>query len=117
MGVRYYYVKSRDEYAHPAVVFLLAPDGRITRYLYGVRFSPRDLRLGLLEASQGKIGSTLDRIILYCYHYDPTTGRYSATTMNMVRVLGGLTVLLLGGSIAVMLWRERRQPQRRQRPA
>lgn len=102
LGFKYYYDEERDEYAHPAVVFLLTPDGEISRYLYGIEFTEKDLRLGLLEAAQGRIGSTLDRLILYCYHYDPDAEGYTLFAMNIMRVGGVLTlviILLLIGSL------------------
>lgn len=113
LGFKYFYVRERDEFAHPAVIFLLGEDGTISRYLYGVEFKERDLRLGLLEASQGKIGSTLDRIILYCYHYDPGSQSYAVFAENLMR-LGGLVTLVLLAFLLGSLWlRERMKRKRR----
>ena len=106
VGFQYRYVKARDEYAHPAVLSLSTPDGVISRYLYGIKFEPRDLRLGLVEASEGKVGSTLDRILLYCYHYDATEGRYAPVAKNIMRVGGALTVVVLGFALLVFWARE-----------
>ncbi|MCW5980692.1 MAG: SCO family protein [Bryobacteraceae bacterium] len=97
------------EFAHATAIMILTPDGRIARYLYGVEYPPRDLRLALVEASAGKIGSRVDQLLLYCFHYDPSFGRYSFVVMNVIRILGVATVLLLGGFIAQMFWRDRRR--------
>jgi protein SCO1/2 len=83
---------------------VLTPEGRISRYFYGVDFPPKDLRMGLVEASQNKIGNAVDAVLLYCYHYDPQTGKYGAMVTNILRLAGGATVLLLGGMLLV-LWR------------
>jgi len=94
VGFKYYYDEDKKMYAHPAVVFLLTEDGVISRYLYGIQYTPQDLKLSLLEASEGKIGTTIDRIILYCYHYDPEAGGYVVLAGNIMR-LGGLVTLVL----------------------
>jgi protein SCO1/2 len=106
VGFKYTFVPERKEYAHTAVVMVLSPEGMLTRYLYGVTFLPRDLRLAVLEAAEGKVGSTLDRILLYCFHYDATVGRYSATASNIMRLGGALTVLLLGGMLGLYWLKE-----------
>jgi protein SCO1 len=108
VGFRYQYLPEKKQYAHAAGITLLTPQGRIARYFFGVEFSPRDLRLGLVEASNNKIGSPVDQVLLYCYHYDPATGKYGAVAMNFVRLGGGLTVLALGGFMLVMWRRDRR---------
>ncbi len=87
---------------------ITTPQGKLARYLFGVEYSARDVRLALVEASEGKIGSLVDTLLLYCYHYDPTVGRYSAVAMNVVRLAGVATVTVLGGFILVMTRRERR---------
>jgi protein SCO1/2 len=86
---------------------LLTTGGKTSRYLYGIDFSPRDLRLGLIEAAAKKIGSPIDQLLLFCYHYDPVTGKYGLLITNVVRLAGLATALLLGGFIFVMLKRER----------
>ncbi|MFQ5350471.1 MAG: SCO family protein, partial [Thermoanaerobaculia bacterium] len=96
------------EFAHTAGLVLATPDGRIARQFYGVEYPPRDLRLGLVEASEGRIGGLVDQVLLYCFHYDPTIGKYSAMTMNMVRLGGVVTLAALAGFVLLMLWRERR---------
>src|SRR6185369_16077910 len=95
------------QYAHAAGVVVLTPQGRIARYFYGIEFAPKDLRFGLVEAADNKIGSLADQLLLLCYHYDPTTGKYSALTMGAVRVGGALTVLALSGLIVVAGRRDR----------
>jgi protein SCO1/2 len=108
LGFEYRYDDARDEYAHAASVMIATPDGRLARYFFGVEFAPRDLRLGLVEASQNEIGSLVDRVLLYCYHYDPSIGAYSAVAMNMVRLGGVITLALAAGFIGVSTIRERR---------
>ena len=105
LGFLYYYVEERDEYAHPAAAFVLTEDGIISRYLYGIEYKESDLRLSLLEASEGEIGTTLDRIILYCFHYDPESGGYVVFAGNLMRVGGVITVLIIG-TVLVILWRK-----------
>ena len=109
VGFRYAWDDRTRQFAHPAGVVVLTPDGRIARYLYGVEYAPKDLRLGLVEAGQGRIGSPVDRLLLYCYQYDPAQGRYGAVVMRIVRVAGLFTLLGLGGFVTVMLVRERRR--------
>src|SRR5262249_22359574 len=96
----YHWDERSQQFAHPAVIFVLTPDGRISRYLYGVDFEPRQLKLALLEASAGKTGSFLDKVILACYHWDPATRRYGVFVAAFLRagaalVLGTLVVLVL----------------------
>ena len=87
------------------------PDGRLSHYFYGIEYAPRDLRLALVEASSGKIGNPVDQVLLYCFHYDPTTGKYGASIMRIVRLGGILTLLALGGGIFAMS-RRRSRPLR-----
>lgn len=95
VGFQYKWVESVQQYSHPAVVMIATPEGKLSRYLYGVRFDNQTMRLSLVEASDGKVGSTLDQIILTCFHYDGTQGKYAMTAVNMMRVGGALTVLVL----------------------
>ena len=104
VGFRYRYLPERKQFAHAAGITLLTPSGKIARYFFGVEYAPRDLRLGLVEASQERIGSPVDQLLLYCFHYDPATGKYGAVVMNIVRLGGAMTVLVLGGALFVM-WR------------
>ena len=107
LGFKYYYVEKRDEYAHPAAAFILTAEGKISRYLYGLDFKPRDLRLGLLEAADGKIGTTIDRIILYCFHYDPDSKGYVLFAQNVMRVGGVITVIILALFLGSLWAKER----------
>ena len=108
LGFEYYYVQERDEYAHPAVLFVLSPENIISRYLYGISYKAFDLRLALLEASQGRIGSTIDRIILYCYHYDANANSYVALAGNIMK-LGGLFTLILLSLFLGTYWLKEKQ--------
>jgi protein SCO1/2 len=103
LGFIYYYQPENGQWAHPAVLFVLTEEGIISRYLYGVNFKERDLRLALLEASQGKLGSTIDRIILYCYHYDPDAKGYVALAGNIMK-LGGVATVIIMALILGTFW-------------
>ena len=96
MGFQYQYDPKINQYAHATAIMVLTPQGRISRYFYGVDFPPKDLRMGLVEASQGKIGNAVDQVLLYCYHYDPATGKYGAIVSNILRLGAGVTILVLG---------------------
>ena len=109
VGFRYAYDAAIDQYAHPAAVTLLTGEGRVSRYLFGIEFAPRDFKLALVETTAGKIGSVVDQLLLFCYHYDPESGKYGFVVMNLVRGGGILTLVLLGGGIFISLRRERRQ--------
>jgi protein SCO1/2 len=95
IGFKYYYVEDRDEFAHPTIVTLLTDKGKISRYLYGIEYKPFDVKLGLLEAAKGNVGSTVDRIILYCYHYDPDAKGYTVVAANVMTIGGAITLVLL----------------------
>jgi protein SCO1/2 len=107
-GFRYAWDEATEQFAHPAGVIVVTPDGRPARYLFGVEYGPRDLRLALVEASSGKVGSAVDSLLLYCYHYDPMTGRYGLVIMRLLRIAGIGTVLALGIFIIAAVRRERR---------
>jgi protein SCO1/2 len=109
-GFRYVWDDKTQQFAHPTGVIVLTPDGRLARYLFGIEYGPRDLRLALVEASAGKVGSPVDTLLLFCYHYDPMTGRYGLVIMRAMRIAGAATVLALGGFIVLMLRREKRPP-------
>jgi protein SCO1 len=111
VGFSYEYDAETDQYGHAAVILMITPDGRVSRYLYGIQFEAPTLKLGLLEASRGKIGSALERFILYCYHYDSNQGRYSLAAMKIMRVGGAITVLVLGSTIGGFWLRERKRHQ------
>jgi protein SCO1/2 len=108
VGFRYAFDDRIGQYAHGAAIYVATPDGRLSRYFYGIDYAPRDLRLGLIEASEKRIGTPVDQILLYCYHYDPKTGRYGAVVMNVLRLAGGATLLLIVAFFVVMFRRERR---------
>jgi len=108
IGWHYQYDEKTNQYAHAAGIVLVTPNGTIAQYYYGVEYSARDMRLGIVEASQNKVGSLADQILLYCYHYDPRTGKYGAIVTNMVRVGGVVTVFLLGGLMIVLYRHEPR---------
>jgi protein SCO1/2 len=112
VGFRYTYDSQKNLYAHASGIMVLTPHGRVSRYFYGIEFAPKDLRLGLVEASQNKIGSVVDQVLLFCYHYDPITGKYGFVIMTAARVLGMAFVIGLGTFIAVMLRREGVQEDR-----
>lgn len=107
VGFRYAYDAASDQFAHAAGIVILTPSGKISRYFYDVHYSGRDLRLGLVEASRNKIGSPIDQILLFCFHYDPSTGKYGATIMNLVRAGGVLTMIGLGLMFGFLIRSER----------
>ena len=107
-GFRYVWDAQTNQFAHPTGVIVLTPEGRLARYLFGIEYGPRDLRFALVEASAGRIGSAVDSLLLYCYHYDPATGRYGLAIMRAMRIGGAVvTVLALVAFIVVMLRKER----------
>ncbi|HEY7166956.1 MAG TPA: SCO family protein [Candidatus Binatia bacterium] len=107
VGFHYTYDAKTGEFGHATGIVLLTPEGKIARYYYGIDFSPRDLRLGLVEAAAHKIGNPIDQILLFCYHYDPVTGKYGLIVTRAIRLAGIATVLALGAFIFLMLRRER----------
>jgi len=112
LGFGFAYNEARKEYAHPSAMAVASPDGRVVRYLYGIEYPPSKLKLALLEAAQGKIGNPFDRLILYCFHYDATEGRYAPVAANIMRVGGAVAVLLLA-SFLTLLWRADLKKRRR----
>jgi protein SCO1/2 len=103
VGISYSYNEERKEYLHPAVAVVLSPQGTITRYLYGLELVPKTVHLSLVEASEGKVGTTLDRLVLYCFHYDSTEGRYAPAAMNIMR-LGALVAVIAVGALLSRFW-------------
>jgi len=103
VGFQYQYDAKINQYAHATAIMVLTPQGRISRYFYGVDFPPKDLRLGLVEASAGKIGSPVDQVLLYCYHYDPATGKYGAIVANILQLGAGLTIVILGILLFILI--------------
>ena len=110
VGFRYVWDEATKQFAHPAGLLVATPEGRISHYLFGVEYAPKDLRLALVDAAGGKIGNLADQVLLYCYQYDPMTGRYSASIMNLLRALGLLTMLGLGAFILTAGRTRRRRP-------
>ena len=110
VGFRYVWDAATKQWAHPAGLLVLTPEGKISHYLFGVEYAPKDLRLALVDAAGGKIGNPVDQLLLYCYQYDPQTGRYSASILNLVRLGGVLTVLGLGAFILTASRKRRPQP-------
>ena len=105
VGFRYSYDAAKDQFAHASGIVVLTPSGKISRYFYDIQYSPRDVRLGLVEASNNRIGTPVDQVLLFCFHYDPNEGRYGAAVMNLVRAGGVLTLV----SIGVLVWWLRRR--------
>lgn len=112
VGFRYRYDESNKQFAHASGIFVATPQARLSHYFYGVEYSPRDLRLALVEASEEKIGNPVDAILLYCYHYDPALAKYSAVAMNIVR-LGGVAFVLIGSTFLFFMWRKDWRADRR----
>jgi protein SCO1 len=110
VGFRFRWDDQTKQWAHSAGIFVLTPDGLLSQVLYGIEFAPRDLRLALVEASRGAIGTPVDRLLLFCYHYDPSTRSYSPTAMGIMRIGGVLTLIVLGILLLTMWRRERRAP-------
>ncbi len=106
VGFHYRRDPRTGQFIHAAGIMVVTPTGKIAQYYYGVEFSPKDIRLGLIEASRDKIGTLVDQVTLYCYHYDPNTGRYGAVVTNIMRLAGAATMLILGGFLIVMFKRE-----------
>jgi len=108
VGYHYKFDAAQQQFAHAAGIMVLTPQGRLARYFYGVEFAPRDLRLGLIEAADNRIGSPVDQLLLFCFHYDPATGKYGAAAINAVRAGGALTVVALATFLIVMWRRDHR---------
>ena len=109
VGFRYKWDVHIAQFAHASAIYVLTPDGKLSKYFYGIDYSPKDMRLGLVEASQNKIGTAVDQILLFCYHFDPTSAKYTVVALGILRVAGAVTVLMLGGFIFIMLRRDARQ--------
>jgi protein SCO1/2 len=107
-GFTYQFDERTGQFAHVSGVLVATPEGRLSRYFYGVDYSPKELRLALVESGEGQIGSAIDELLLYCFHYDPETGRYGLMVMNLVRLGGVVTVLFMGGFILLMRRRDLR---------
>jgi protein SCO1/2 len=108
-GFHYRYDDATGQFAHATAIYVATPLGKLSRYFYGIEYAPRDLRLSLIEASNGRIGSLADQILLFCYHYDPKLARYSAAVLSAVRMGGVAAVLVLSSFLTVMWRREKRR--------
>ena len=114
VGFQYAYDPQSNQFAHGTVLIAVTPEGRVSKYFYGFEYKPRDLRLGLVEASSGKVGTPVDQLLLLCFHYEPSTGKYSAAAMTIMRAGGAATILGLGGFIFIMIRNERRNENHQQ---
>jgi protein SCO1 len=101
-GFQYQYDEKTGEFAHSTAIMVLTPQGKIAQYYYGIEYPPKDLRLAMVEASQNRIGNVVDALLLYCYHYDPSRGKYSATILRLLRLMGVATMLCLGALFFVL---------------
>jgi protein SCO1/2 len=106
VGFRYAFDEKHDRFNHPSGIVIVTPQGNVSRYLFGIHFPPRDLKLGLMEASAGQVGSVVDQFLLFCFHYDQNQGKYGFAVMNAVRLAGALTVLLIVAGVVRLLRRE-----------
>lgn len=109
-GFQFAWDPATQQFAHASGIIVATPDGRLARYLFGIEYPPRDLKFALMESSEGRIGSVVDQILLYCYHYEPATGTYSLAAMNAVRLGGAATLAVLLGFVAISLRRDTRVP-------
>ena len=109
VGFRYVWDVHTAQFAHASAIYVLTPEGKLSKYFYGIDYSPKDMRLGLIEASNNKIGNPVDQVLLFCYHFDPHSAKYTPFALGLLRVAGAATVLSLGGFVLIMLRRESRQ--------
>ncbi|HVY26256.1 MAG TPA: SCO family protein [Polyangiaceae bacterium] len=109
VGFSYNYNEARGEYLHPAALTLLSPDGKVARYLYGLEYPDKTIRLGLVEASEGRVGTSLDRLVLYCFHYDSTEGRYAPIAARIMQLGGAVALLIFAGFLTVLIRRDKKR--------
>ena len=102
VGFRYHFDEQTNQFAHASAIYVTTPEGKLARYFYGIEYAPRDLRLGLIEAADNKIGSPVDQLMLYCFHYDPATGKYGAVVMKMMQVGGIVTLIAIVAMLIVL---------------
>jgi protein SCO1/2 len=107
VGFHFRYDPNTNQYAHPSAIMIVTPEGRVSRYFYGINYPARDVKLGLMDATGGKIGSPTDQVQLFCFHYDPATGKYGLVIMNVLRLAGVVTMVLLGGAVFLMLRKDK----------
>jgi protein SCO1/2 len=112
IGYRYVWDAHSNQFAHASGIMLITPEGRVSKYFYGIEYASKDVRLGLIEAAQNKIGTPVDQLLLFCFHWDASTGKYTTAAMNLLRVAGGITVVFLGGFVIIMLRRDVRGKRR-----
>ncbi len=110
-GFQYQYDPKTGQFAHTTAIMILTPQGKIAQYYFGVEYAPKDLRLGLVEASSGKIGTVVDEVLLYCYHYDPATGKYGAIITRILQLSAAATILILGGLLLILFRRGSAHPR------
>jgi protein SCO1/2 len=110
VGFHFAWDEETQQFAHASGIMILTPEGKVSRYFYGIEYAPRDMQLGLVEASNNKIGSPVDQILLYCFHYDPQTGKYGFVIMNAIRILGFAT---FAGMALLIFFLKRREAGRR----
>jgi protein SCO1 len=113
VGFRYKWDVYTATFAHASAIYVLTPEGKLSKYFYGIEYSPKDMRLGLVEASRNRIGNAVDQVLLFCYHFDPTSAKYTFLAMGILRAAGAATLLMLGGFVIIMLRRDSRQKGRR----
>lgn len=109
VGFKYKWDVYTASFAHASAIYVLTPEGKLSKYFYGIEYSPKDLRFALVQASHNNIGSAVDQILLFCYHFDPTTAKYTATALGILRVAGAATLLMLGGFVFIMLRKEKQK--------
>jgi protein SCO1/2 len=117
VGFHYQWDEKQQQFAHATAIMVATPEGKLSHYLFGVEYPPKDLRLALVEASNGKIGNPVDAVLLYCYHYDPRTGKYGAVVINIMRIAGVITILILGSFLIVMFRKDSKTKQLESREA
>ena len=109
IGFRYWYDRELGHYAHEPGIVIVTPQGRISKYLFGIEFDARTLKYSLIESSEGKVGTLVDQLLMLCFHYDPATGKYGLVLMRVLQIVGAVFILSLGGFIGFQLWHERRK--------
>ena len=109
VGFKYKWDVYTASFAHASAIYVLTPEGKLSKYFYGIEYSPKDMRFALVQASHNKVGNAVDQILLFCYHFDPTTAKYTPVALNILRIAGAATVLTLGGFVFIMLRKDSRQ--------
>ncbi len=112
VGFRYKWDVYTATFAHASAIYILTPEGKLSKYFYGIDYSPKEMRLALVDASEHRIGNPVDQVLLFCYHFDPTSGKYTFAAMELLRAAGAATVLMLGGLVFVMVRKDRQKGKR-----